>query len=105
MKKDFLNSIVAIALMFLVGGCMTMVLVYTSQTDDLRSLKPKKEKIRSLSNASVVNNNQTPTPVNKLDTIRHTEEAQNKATCDTTKRKAGQDQKPADDREPSPALK
>lgn len=69
-KSDLLNTVVSIAIMFLVGSCMMMVLVVESN-DDSRSLKPKKEINKNQSsNTSVVNNNQTPTSVNLLDSIK-----------------------------------
>lgn len=63
-KKDALNSIVAIGIMFLVGSCITVILV----SNDLRSLKPKKEKIRTFNNNGVVNNNQLTRTVTLTDT-------------------------------------
>jgi hypothetical protein len=83
-KRDILNSIMSIGIMFLVGGCVTLILI----SDDLRSTKTKKENIRFLINTSVVNNNQTPTPVIKPHNNGETQtNHDNKQVSDTTEAK------------------
>ncbi|AXH75790.1 MAG: hypothetical protein [Microviridae sp.] len=81
-KKDVLNCMISILLMFLVGSCMMMVMIVETN--------PKKEKIRSSSNNDVVNNNQTRTGVKILDTnnVMHTKHKQ-KEPSDTTEQKRG----------------
>ncbi|AXH78088.1 MAG: hypothetical protein [Microviridae sp.] len=87
MKKDLLNTLMTLLLMFLVGGCMGVLVIYQSN-EDLRRLNSKKEKKTTSNNNDVANSNQTPSGDKIHDTIYVTlPKHKNGVMCDTTSTK------------------
>lgn len=63
MKKDILNTIISLGLMFLVGGCCLVLVINESNH------KTSNQKIRTLNHNDVVTNSQTRTEAIKPDSL------------------------------------
>ncbi|AXH73070.1 MAG: hypothetical protein [Microviridae sp.] len=94
MKKDILNAIICILLMFLVGGCMMILVITQSNSGSGRSPEVTNSKVDLVSPSSdtqLKNKN------------RNTYETQIQRLCDTTKRKAEANSDAGGVQRPSPA--
>jgi len=104
MKKELLtaNTVISLGIMFLVGGCVMILVITQSNSGTGRS--PVVTNSSMDLSKSVADSNNKDLPLKTKKSVTPTKH-DHKAISDITKRKEGQDQKPANDREPSPALK